>query len=165
LIGGSGYLAAFVAGLLYQTTAKTKHVAHFYESFNSYLVIPVIFVLLGAIVPIDSLLETTWIGIAAALIFMLIIRPLVVFSSLIPWLFGKNRSLKFSDYVFLSVMRETGGMSAVLLLIVSAQDVPGMEYIFGIGFWVIFLTLLIEPPLIPWVTKKFKIATPIHEHK
>lgn len=161
IIGGSGYLAAFVAGLLYQTTAKTKHVAHFYESFNSYLIVPVIFVLLGAVIPISALMQTAVIGIVASLLFMFVIRPLVVFISLIPWLFGKKQTFTLSEFVFLSFIRETGGVSAVLLLIIASHGIAGIEYIFGIGFWVIFMTLIVEPPLTPWLTKKLKVADPI----
>lgn len=161
IVGGSGYLAAFVAGLLYQTTAKTRHVAHFYDAFNSYLVVPVIFVLLGAVIPISALIETAMIGIIASLLFMFFIRPLVVFISILPWLVGKKRQFTIPEYVFLSFIRETGGVSAVLLLIIASHNIAGIDYIFGIGFWVIFMTLVVEPPLTPWLTKKLQIADPI----
>lgn len=161
IVGGSGYLAAFVAGLLYQATASTRNVFHFYETFNNHLVIPIIFVLLGAVIPIPALLETAGIGIVAALLFMLVVRPAVVFISLSPWLFGKNKLFSAAEYVFLSSIRETGGVSAVLLLIIAAQGIPGTNYIFGIGFWVIFMTLVVEPPLMPWLTRKLKLAKPI----
>ncbi|MBW7955639.1 cation:proton antiporter [Patescibacteria group bacterium] len=163
IIGGSGYLAAFVAGLLYQTSTSTRNVAHFFETFNSHLVVPVIFVLLGAVIPIPALVQTAAIGIIASLLFMFVVRPLVVFSSLVPWLFGQNRQFTFSEYLFLSTIRETGGVSAVLLLIIASQGVAGIDYIFGIGFWVIFMTLIVEPPLTPWLTQKLKLAEPIEE--
>lgn len=161
IVGGSGYLAAFVAGLLYQTTAKTKHVAHFYDAFTSYLIVPVIFVLLGAVIPIPALIETAGIGILASLIFMFAVRPLVVFISLVPWLIGKNKQFTIQEYFFLSFIRETGGVSAVLLLIIASRGILGIEYVFGIGFWVIFMTLIVEPPLTPWLTKKLGVADPI----
>lgn len=161
LVGGSGYLAAFVAGLLYQTTTSTRNVAHFYETFNTYLVVPIIFVLLGAVIPIPALLETAVIGIIAALMFMFVVRPIVVFVSLLPWISGKDRKFSFAEYLFLSFIRETGGVSAVLLLIIASYGIEGIEYIFGIGFWIIFMTLIVEPPLTPWLTKKLGIAEPI----
>jgi cell volume regulation protein A len=161
IVGGSGYLAAFVAGLLFQSRAKTSRVAHFFESFNNYLVVPVIFVLLGAVIPVSALMQTAVIGIIASLIFMFAVRPLVVFISLFPWMMGKEKRFSISDFLFLSFIRETGGVSAVLLLIIAAQGIPGIEYIFGIGFWVIFMTLVVEPPITPWLTKKLSIAEPI----
>lgn len=161
LIGGSGYLAAFVAGLLYQSSTTTRNVAHFYETFNSHLVVPVIFVLLGAVIPVDALIKTAGIGIIASLLFMFAVRPIVVFASLIPWMFGQNRQFSFKEYIFLSIIRETGGVSAVLLLIIASQGIAGIEYIFGIGFWVIFMTLVVEPPITPWITQKLGLAVPI----
>lgn len=163
MIGGSGYLAAFVAGLLYQSTTTTRSVYHFYEIFNSSLVVPVIFVLLGAVIPISALLQTAAIGIVAALFFMLVVRPLVVCISLSPWILKKEPDFSWKELVFLSSIRETGGVSAVLILIVASQGIEGTEYIFGIGFWVIFMTLIVEPPITPWLTKKLKLAEPITE--
>lgn len=163
LVGGSGYLAAFVAGLLYQSSTITRNVAHFYETFNNHLVIPVIFVLLGAVIPLDALVQTAGIGILASIIFMCVVRPAVVFASLTPWLFGRKRKFNFKEYVFLSMIRETGGVSAVLLLIIASQGIAGIEYIFGIGFWVIFMTLIVEPPITPWITQKLGLAYPIKE--
>ncbi len=29
------------------------------------------------------------------------------------------------------------------------------------GFWVIFMTLMVEPPITPWLTQKLGIAVPI----
>lgn len=165
LVGGSGYLAAFVAGLLYQSSTSTRNVAQFYETFNSNLVVPVIFVLLGAVIPLQALIQTAGIGIIASLLFMFVVRPVVVFASLIPWLFGQRRQFSFKEYVFLSMIRETGGVSAVLLLIIASQGIAGIEYIFGIGFWVIFMTLIVEPPLTPWLTTRLGLAVPIEQKK
>lgn len=158
LVGGSGYLAAFVAGLLYQNSTSTRNVAHFYETFNSHLIVPIIFVLLGAVIPIDALVNTAVIGIIASLLFMFVVRPIVVFTSLIPWIVGEKRQFNFKELLFLSFIRETGGVSAVLLLIIASQGIPGINYIFGIGFWIIFMTLIIEPPLTPWLTTKLGLA-------
>lgn len=164
IVGGSGYLAAFVAGLLYQTSTTTKNVAHFYETFNNHLVVPVIFVLLGAVIPLPALIETAGIGIIAAILFMFVVRPLVVFASLLPWMYGEKRQFTFNEFIFLCLIRETGGVSAVLLLIIASQNIAGINYIFGIGFWVIFMTLVVEPPITPWLTEKLGVAERIPEH-
>lgn len=163
IIGGSGYLAAFVAGLLYQTSTTTKNVAHFYDTFNSHLVVPVIFVLLGAVIPIPALIQTAAIGIVASLLFMFVVRPVVVFASIAPWMYGEKRQFSFQEFVFLCLIRETGGISAVLLLIIASQNIAGIDYIFGIGFWVIFMTLVVGPPITPWLTEKLGIAETIKE--
>lgn len=161
LVGGSGFLAAFVAGLLYHTDAETKPVQHFFDTFMNGLVKPVIFILLGAVVPLAILASTVGVGLAAAFVFMFIIRPLVVGITLLPWTIqhaGEHVIFNWRDLLFLSFIRETGVIPAVLILIAVASGVVAADYIFAIGMWVILATLLLEPPLTPWLAKKLGVA-------
>jgi len=158
IVGGSGFLAAFVAGLLFNTNTKTKHVRHYFETFVDGFIKPIIFVLLGAVVPIPILLSTAGIGIVSALVFMFAIRPLVVFVSLAPWALSKRRSFSVRELLFLSFIRETGAIPAVLILVAVSSNVVASEYIFAIGMWVILLTLLVEPPLTPVIARRLKVA-------
>lgn len=160
LIGGSGFLAAFVAGLLFEASAHTQAVRHFFETFIDGFIKPVIFILLGAVVSIKILLSTVAIGILAAFIFMFIIRPLVVLISLAPWAFRKPSTFSWRELIFLSFIRETGAIPAVLILVVVASGVVASQYIFAIGMWVILLSLIIEPPLTPKLAEKLGIASP-----
>ncbi|NBD73566.1 hypothetical protein GVX82_00810 [Patescibacteria group bacterium] len=158
LVGGSGFLAAFVAGLLYDGEHETASVRHFFETFVDGFIKPVIFILLGAIVPLGVLAGTAGIGIVAAFVFMFAIRPLVVFVSLMPWLVREGALFEWRELVFLSFIRETGAIPAVLILVAVSAGVVASEYIFAIGMWVIMLTLLIEPPLTPWLARKLGVA-------
>ena len=159
--GGSGYLAAFVAGLLYVLTKHLHETERFFNHTIEGFLKPTIFLLLGALVDVKSLLEYAWIGIIAALVFMFIIRPLSVFVSLIlfRW-FGKDK-LSAREMVFISFVRETGAIPAVLLVTIVSLGLPGMEALVPIGMWVILLTLIIEPPLTPWIAAKLGVAGPI----
>jgi NhaP-type Na+/H+ or K+/H+ antiporter len=72
--------------------------------------------------------------------------------------------------LFLSFIRETGIIAAILLIIATTYDVIQSEFVIAIGMWIILLTLIIEPPLTPWVAKKIGVAEDIipkraHEHK
>jgi cell volume regulation protein A len=158
LVGGSGYLAAFVAGLLFDGGAATRSVRRFFETVNDSLVKPVIFILLGGIAPLPSLIQVAWVGIGIALIFMFVIRPIVVFMSLLPWVVSGHRLFSIRELLFLSFIRETGVIPAVLILVAVSSNVIGAEYIFAIGMWVILLTLIIEPPLTPLLAKRIGIT-------
>ncbi len=158
IVGGSGFLAAFVAGLLFDGSSHTKEVRHFFETFVDRFIKPVIFVLLGAVIPLSTMISLAGIGIASALAFMFIIRPLVVVFSLIPWIVRHRAEFEWRELVFLSFIRETGVIPAVLMLVAAGSGVAGSQYIFAIGMWVILLTLLIEPPLTPWLAKRLGIA-------
>lgn len=155
-LGGAGFLAAFTAGLLADVDGGLKKVSEFYSSFLDHLIKPFIFVVLGALVPVPTLLALAPIGIAAALIFMFVVRPLAVFISLLPWLW---RSIfTFKEVLFLSFIRETGIIAAVLLVIAASQRLIVSDFVLGIGMWVILLTLVIEPPLTPFIAKKLGVA-------
>lgn len=158
LVGGSGFLAAFVAGLLYDGKHETHEVREFFETFVDGFIKPVIFLLLGAVVPLGVLFVTAGAGIAASIVFMFIIRPLIVFISLLPWAAKDESLFNWRELVFLSFIRETGAIPAVLILVTVASGVVASEYIFAIGMWVILMTLLIEPPLTPYVAKRLGVA-------
>lgn len=156
VLGGAGFLAAFVSGLLTDMIGGLKQVSHFYESLLSHLIKPFIFIVLGALVPLEILIELAPVGIIAALLFMFVIRPFVVFVSLLPWLL--KHEFQFKDLVFLSFIRETGIIAAILLIIASSYNIIQSEFVIAIGMWVILLTLVIEPPLTPFLARKIGVA-------
>ncbi len=161
--GGSGYLAAFVAGLLFNMTEHLHDSERFFNHTIEGFMKPMIFLLLGALVEFDSLMEFAGVGILAALVFMFIIRPISVFLVLTPIsLFSKSK-LSIREMLFISFVRETGAIPAVLLVTIVTMNIPGMEGFLAIGMWVILLTLIIEPPLTPFVAKFLKVATPIED--
>ncbi len=158
IIGGSGFLAAFVAGLLFEINTGTKEVHIFFDSLVDRFIKPVVFVLLGALAPVPMLVNTIAIGATSAIIFMFIIRPLVVYISLIPWFLSKREHLSWRELLFLSFIRETGAISAILILYATASGLIAAEFIFSIALWVILYTLIIEPPLTPLLAKRLEIA-------
>lgn len=157
IIGGSGFLAAFVAGLLFEADKPTREVREFFERTVDGFVKPVIFILLGALVPLPLLLASAPLGILAAALFMGVIRPLAVFITLLPWTFGRG-GFRLADLLFLSFVRETGVIPAVLLVVTAATGVVASDQLVALGMWVILLTLVVEPPLTPWVAKKLGVA-------
>ncbi len=158
IAGGSGFLAAFVAGLLFEAKAETKIVRNFFEKLVDGFMKPVIFLLLGALVALDVMVDTMAIGVLAALVFMFIVRPAVVFSSLMPWMSRHNALLTWREVMFLSFIRETGAIPAVLILTAVAAGIVHAEFVFAIGMWVILLTLTIEPPFTPLLARYLGIT-------
>ncbi|MFW5704172.1 MAG: cation:proton antiporter [Patescibacteria group bacterium] len=156
VLGGAGFLAAFISGLLTDVVGGIKEVSHFYESLLSHLIKPFIFIVLGALVPISVLIQLAPIGILAALAFMFVIRPFVVVLSLLPWLIKHEFNLR--DIFFLSFIRETGIIAAILLIIAASYDIIQSEFVIAIGMWVILLTLVLEPPLTPYLARALHVA-------
>ncbi|MBT5237149.1 hypothetical protein HOL63_02135 [Candidatus Peregrinibacteria bacterium] len=168
LFGGSGFLAVFLCGLLFHMRSHFRHVEHYFNQTIEGFMKPMIFMLLGAMVNIHGLVQYAGIGIAAGLIFMFVLRPLIVFSMLLPFAKTKQR-FSLCEMIFLSFVRETGVIPAVLLITIKLSGIPGTEVIMPVGLWVILLTLIIEPPLTPLLACKLGIAkelssTPLRKH-
>ena len=158
--GGSGFLAAFIAGLLFHVEEHLKGVERFFFQAIDGVAKPVIFLLVGALVDVRALMAYAPIGIAVGLAFMLVIRPAVVFITLgafglLPRRWG---GLSFRELFFISFVRETGAIPAVLLVAaVSAMKTP-VNGLVEIGMWVILLTLVIAPPLTPSAARRLGVA-------
>lgn len=159
IFGGSGYLGAFFAGLLFETDTRSHKVREFFETFLDGFAKPIIFIMLGAIVPLEIVMQAAPLGILSAAVFMFVLRPIVVFLSLSPWLFAKKNKFSIKELAFMSFVRETGVIPAVMILVVAGSGIEGADFLFAIGMWVILATLIIQPPLTPWWAKKLGIAT------
>lgn len=157
LFHGSGFLAVFVAGLLFRLDDHVSHVEHFFVHTIEGLMKPLIFMLLGATVDVSQLLSVAPLGISMGLLFMFVIRPIAVFVTLAPFMPGRHK-LTLNELLFLSFVRETGVIPAVLLMGLGASGIPGTETVVLVGLWIILLTLIVQPPLTPLVAKSLHIA-------
>ncbi len=162
---GSGYLAAFIAGLLFHLTEHLKDTEHFFNNLVEGFLKPVIFILLGSLVELDKLIEYAPIGILLALVFMFIIRPITVFTSLSLFKYFGKEKLSTKDLLFISFVRETGAIPAVLLVTIISLNLPETKGLLEIGMWVILCTLIIAPPLTPMVAKKLGVATTMEDEE
>ncbi|MFM2383699.1 MAG: hypothetical protein RIQ72_271 [Candidatus Parcubacteria bacterium] len=158
LFHGSGYLASFVAGLLILTHEHVHKTESFFVSMTDGIAKPLVFILLGAMVDVSTLMAYIVPGLLAGLVFIFVVRPLSVFASLYPW--RKKMGLQSRDLWFISFVRETGVIPAVLLL--QTMNVAGLNLgpeFLSIGMWVIIMTLVILPPLTPWVARRLGVTT------
>lgn len=157
-LGGSGYLAAFIAGLLFNLTEHLHETERFFNHIIEGFFKPTIFILLGALVEPTELFAYASIGISVGLVFMFLIRPFIVFLTLGPFsFFGKER-LSWRELLFISCVRETGAIPAVLLITVTSAGIGDTSGLVPIGMWVILLTLIIEPLCTPWIARKLRVA-------
>jgi NhaP-type Na+/H+ or K+/H+ antiporter len=160
-LGGSGYLAAFISGLLFNINKNLHTTEKFFNHMVDGFFKPTIFILLGALVHPAELVQYAFVGLVSAFVFMFVIRPITVFSMLgVFSLFGKNR-VDWRNLLFISFVRETGAIPAVLLVTVASMRLPNTEGLIPVGMWVILLTLIVEPLLTPLVAKKLKVAEEI----
>ena len=158
--GGSGFLAAFVAGLLFDTKEHMEEIERFFFHVIDGMAKPVIFLLVGALVDVHALIDYAPIGIAVGIIFMFVLRPAMVFMVLGPFVFLRDnaKSLSVKELLFISFVRETGAIPAVLLVTAIASVTTPVNGLIEIGMWVILLTLVLAPPFTPYLARKLGIA-------
>lgn len=161
IYGGSGFLAAFIAGLLFHIS-ENRHVEEMKEDFDHTVIDglakPTIFLLLGALVDLQALRQYAVVGILAAVVFIFVLRPLMVALTLGGFtLFGQRR-MSVKQLIFMAWVRETGAIPAVLLVSVSSLHLPGTVAVVPIGMWVILITLILQPPLTPMLAKKLELV-------
>ncbi len=159
---GSGFLAAFIAGLIFQMNENLKETELFFNNVVDGFCKPVIFILLGALVNVGELMNYAVVGLIVSFIFMFILRPLMVFLMLGGFMYYGSNKFTVKELLFISFVRETGAIPAVLLVSVSTMGIAGLDGLVSIGMWVILSTLVVQPLLTPWVAKKLKVAEPIN---
>ncbi len=153
VIHGTGFLAAFIAGLLanynhgkeyFHTTLRTMEIQ--IESIAK----PTIFMMVGPFVALGNLWDTALLGLVVSLVFIFVARPVAVMVSMLP----TNLSMK--DKLFLSVIRETGVIPVVLAVITAAQF-PELTQLLPLTAWVVVWTLTLLPAITPWWSRKLGV--------
>ncbi|MDP8214155.1 MAG: sodium:proton antiporter [Candidatus Euphemobacter frigidus] len=170
-LGGSGYLATFIAGV-FLGNCRELMPSYFdrkkglnLEIFSMDLAVicrMMIFVILGSQIDFLAVREYLLPGLVLMAVFIFISRPAVVFL-----FFGLDRKKGWTikEKLFLSWVRETGVMPAALagaLASISLNFSGRMggiydEFVQAIVFMAILVTLLVQAMSTPWLARKLKL--------
>jgi cell volume regulation protein A len=147
--GGSGYLGAFVAGLIVgnmEHLGLAMHSAHEHEMrvFSAGvadLVTLFVFVVLGANIPFDDIGDNLLPGLAVLATLLLVARPLVVLACTLP-----DRRARWTpqEILFLCWTRETGVVPAALVGVLAGLGVPNVEVYASVVAMAVVLTLILQ---------------------
>ncbi len=141
-LGCSGYIAAFAAGLVHSRTAmKAPYDTEPFFSTTSFLARLGVFVILGATVDPRAAavpFAATSLFVAA---FMLVVRPIAVFGSLLP---DRRPKWTLRELLMLSWVRETGVIPAALAANVAALALPNAGAIVDKTAAVIVVTVIVQ---------------------
>jgi potassium/hydrogen antiporter len=147
--GGSGYLGAFLAGLIVGNMERlglAMHTVHEHEmrvfsAGTADLVTLFVFVVLGANIPFDVLGEYLVPALAVLAALLLVARPLVVVACTLP-----DRQARWTpqEILFLCWTRETGVVPAALVGVLAGLGVPDIELYASVVALAVVLTLLLQ---------------------
>jgi cell volume regulation protein A len=154
--GGSGYLGAFLAGLIVgnmEHLGLAMHSEHEREmrafAFNAAdLVTLIVFVVLGANIPFGDLGENLLPALVVLAVLMLVARPLTVFVCTLP---DRAAAWTTRERMFLCWTRETGVVPAALVGVLAGLGVPHTEVFASVVALAIVLTLLLQALPAAWL--------------
>lgn len=154
--GGSGYLGAFLAGLIVGNMEQlglamhSKHEREMREfAFNlSDLVTLFVFVVLGANIPFDTLGEYLLPALAVLAVLLLVARPLTVLACTLP-----DRRARWTrpEVAFLCWTRETGVVPAALVGVLAGLGVPDIDAYASVVALAVVLTLVLQALPAAWL--------------
>ncbi|MEA2362317.1 MAG: potassium/hydrogen antiporter [Thermoleophilaceae bacterium] len=163
--GGSGYLGAFLAGLIVgnmEHLGLAMHSRHEQEmrmfAFNlADLVTLFVFVVLGANIPFAALGENLLPSLAVLAALLLVARPLTVLACAMP---DRAAGWTRQELTFLCWTRETGVVPAALVGVLAGLGVPDMELYASVVALAIIATLLLQALPAPWLAGRLGLLEP-----
>ena len=157
--GGSGYLGAFLAGLIVgnmEHLGLAMHSRHEQEmrlfAFNlADLVTLLVFVVLGANIPFGTLGDNLLPSLAVLATLLLVARPLTVLLCAMP---DRAAGWTRQELLFLCWTRETGVVPAALVGVLAGLGVPDGELYASVVALAIIGTLLLQALPAPWLAER-----------
>jgi cell volume regulation protein A len=163
--GGSGYLGAFLAGLIVgnmEHLGLAMHSPHEVDThafaFNlADIVTLIVFVVLGANIPFADLGSNLLPALAVLAVLLLIARPITVLACVLP---DRGGGWQRNEIAFLCWTRETGVIPAALVGVLAGLGVPNIEVLASVVALAIVLTLLLQALPAPWLAKRLGLLGP-----
>jgi cell volume regulation protein A len=158
-VGGSGYLAAFVMGLIVGNMEEFRLIQHdknveLLDSFAgqiSEIATLLVFVTLGMNLPFDALGKYFFGGLLVMAVFIFVARPLTVLACLLP---DRRARWTRSEIAFLSWCRYTGVIPAAVASLLLARHIQGAELAVSLVAFAVCATLLLQATTAGFVAKR-----------
>lgn len=152
LLGGNGYLSAYIAGILLGNLdiPHKRSLVNFFDAFNGMMQM-LIFFLLGLLVFPSRLPEYFLPSLLIAAFLTFIARPVAVALLLTPF------RAPFRQQFVVSWAGLRGAASIVFAIVAAVSPAYGQESIFQIVFCVVLLSIFFQGTLLPWVARKARM--------
>jgi cell volume regulation protein A len=163
--GGSGYLGAFLAGLIVgnmEQLGLAMHAEHErdmkdFASNLSDLVTLFVFLVLGANIPFGVLGENLLPALAVIAALLLVARPLTVLACTLP---DRGGGWTRNEKVFLCWTRETGVVPAALVGVLAGLGVPDTDLYAAVVALAVILTLILQALPAGWLADRLGLLEP-----
>ena len=164
--GGSGYLGAFLAGLIVGNMAElglAMHSNHERDmrvliSTVSDVMVILVFITLGANLPWGDISANLAPALAVVATLVFVARPLAVLVCLLP---DRRGRWSREEIIFLAWTRETGVVPAALAGLVVGLRVPNAELVVTTVALAIVVTLALQSTTKRWLARRLGLLEPI----
>ncbi len=164
--GGSGYLGAFLAGLIVGNMEQLKLAMHSHHERDMRVLVATVadvmvmfvFITLGANLPWSDIADNLGPALAVIAALILVARPLCVLACLLP---DRRGRWTRAEIAFLSWTRETGVVPAALAGIMVGLDVPHSELIVTTVALAIVITLTMQTTTKRWLARRLRLLETI----
>jgi cell volume regulation protein A len=164
--GGSGYLGAFLAGLVVGNMERlglAMHSEHerdmrIFAGTLADVVTVFVFVTVGANLPFDTMMDRALPGLALIAVLVLIARPLTVLVCALP---DRRARWTGAELAFLAWTRETGVVPAALVGVLAGLGVPNVDLLASVVAVAIVGTLLAQAVPAPWLAQRLGLLDPV----
>lgn len=150
LIGGNGYLSAYIVGIMLGNSdfPGKKALVNFFDGLTGLMQV-LIFFLLGLLARPGNLHHAILPALAIFAFMLLVSRPVAVSSILMPF-----RKYPFRQQALISFVGLRGAASIVFAIMATVDPAPFEQDIFNIVFCIVLVSISFQGSLIPWVAKK-----------
>lgn len=139
ILGGSGFLAVYVAGLYAGNSKMQMSVGvRRFQHVTTWLAQIAMFVTLGLLATPSEFGEVIFPGVILALVLVFIARPVAVWLCLMFFNFSRN------DTAFISWVGLRGAVSILLAIVPMVEGVPEGQLLFNTAFIVVITSLLLQ---------------------
>jgi potassium/hydrogen antiporter len=163
--GGSGYLGAFLAGLVVGNMERLGLAMHSEHERDmrvvaatlSDVVTVFVFLTVGANLPFATMADEALPGLAVIAVLVLVARPITVIACTIP-----DRAARWTreELAFLAWTRETGVVPAALVGVLAGLGVPGVDVLASVVAIAIVTTLVAQAVPAPWLARRLGLLDP-----
>lgn len=156
LLGGSGFVATYVAGLTVANAEflHKRSLLRFHDAV-AWLMQISMFVLMGLLVFPSHVVPVAGEALLVAAVLMLVARPLAVLLTLAPF------RLPFREVAFVSWVGLRGATPIILATFPVVAGLANAETIFSVVFLVVFLSVLVQGTTIPAAARGLGLAVPV----
>jgi cell volume regulation protein A len=155
LLGGSGFLAVYLVGLLLSssTVQRVDRLSRFHDSL-AWLMQIAMFLILGLLVFPSHLLPVMGVGLMITAVVVFLARPISVLIALLPV------KISLQEKLFIGWVGLRGATPIVLATFPLLENVPRASDLFNLVFFVVLISVLLQGSTAPFVAKWLGVIVP-----